>query len=238
MLTLAFDTSTDIGSVALGSPERVIASSTCPTPGAHSETMLREIRDLLASSDVALADLGGVAVGSGPGSFTGLRVGAALAKGLCFALRLPLYAYSSLSAVVAGLEIDGNACAMTDARAGRVFAALYESSRPLRELGEPRVWGVQELIDELQPIEGWTVGGDGALRHADLLRSAGARLLPGELSRPRAEALLHLARERPDGRIENVGSWQPDYLLPSAAERLAARRPGRTVGDGGERSER
>jgi tRNA threonylcarbamoyl adenosine modification protein YeaZ len=221
MLILALDTSTAIGSVAIGDRSGIIAASILPAQGAHSESMLPAIRDLLTRAGVAIGSLEGVAVGSGPGSFTGLRVGAALAKGLCFARGLPLYAYSSLSAVVAGTSVDGSACAMFDARGGRVFAATYESTIPLVDLAAPRVWTVPELIAELQPLDAWTFGGDGAIRHEDLIVAAGGRLLPEDQSRPRAEALLHLARERPEGRVGNVRSWQPAYLLPSAAERLS-----------------
>ena len=224
MLMLALDTSTDIGSVAIGDREGIIAASTLPAQGAHSESMLPAIRDLLTRADVAIGHLEGVAVGSGPGSFTGLRVGAALAKGLCFARGLPLYAYSSLSAVVAGVSVEGSACAMFDARGGRVFAATYQSTIPLVDLAAPQVWTVPELIAELQPLDAWTFGGDGATRHEDLIVAAGGRLLPEDHSRPRAEALLHLARERPEGQVGDVRSWQPEYLLPSAAERLSDRR--------------
>ena len=224
MLMLALDTSTDIGSVAIGDREGIIAASTLPAQRAHSESMLPAIRDLLTRADVAIGHLEGVAVGSGPGSFTGLRVGAALAKGLCFARGLPLYAYSSLSAVVAGVSVEGSACAMFDARGGRVFAATYKSTIPLVDLAAPQVWTVPELIAELQPLDAWTFGGDGARRHEDLIVAAGGRLLPEDHSRPRAEALLHLARERPEGWVGDVRSWQPEYLLPSAAERLSDRR--------------
>lgn len=221
MLILALDTSTEIGSMAIGDQHRVIAASTLSAHGAHSESMLPAIQEIMARAGVDIDDLEGVAVGSGPGSFTGLRVGAALAKGLCFARDLKLYAYSSLSAVVAGLQVEGRACAMFDARGGRVFAAMYESTIPLVELSTPRVWAVPELIAELQPLDTWTFGGDGATCHKDLIEAAGGRFLPQGISRPRAEALLHLIRERPDGGIEDVHSWQPEYLLPSAAERLS-----------------
>lgn len=224
MLILALDTSTDVGSVAIGDGNAVIAASTLPARGAHSESMLPAIRDLLTKADVAIGHLEGVAVGSGPGSFTGLRVGAALAKGLCFARRLPLYAYSSLSAVVAGVSVERGACAMFDARGGRVFAATYASTVPLIELAAPRVWTVSDLLAELQPLDAWTFGGDGAMRHEGLIVAAGGRLLPEDHSRPRAEALLHLVRERPEGRVGDVRGWQPEYLLPSAAERISDRR--------------
>jgi tRNA threonylcarbamoyl adenosine modification protein YeaZ len=224
MLILALDTSTDIGSVAIGDRNGVIAASTLPARGAHSESMLPAIRDLLTRADVPIGRLEGVAVGSGPGSFTGLRVGGALAKGLCFARGLPLYAYSSLSAVVAGRSVEGRACAMFDARGGRVFAATYESTVPLVDRTAPQVWTIPELIADLQPLDAWTFGGDGAMRHEDLIVAAGGRLLPEDQSRPSAEALLHLTRERPEGRVGDVRGWQPEYLLPSAAERLSDRR--------------
>lgn len=224
MLLLALDTSTEIGSVAIGDGDGVIAASTLPAHGAHSELILPAIRDLLKNAELAVGALEGVAVGSGPGSFTGLRVGAALAKGLCFARDLPLYAYSSLSAVVAGVPIEGCACAMFDARGGRVFAATYESTIPLVEVAAPGVWSVPELIDDLRPLDAWTFGGDGAIRHRETIAAAGGRLMTEEHSRPRAEALLHLVGERPEGQVRDVGRWQPEYLLPPAAERLAGRR--------------
>lgn len=224
MLILALDTSTEIGSVAIGDQTGVIAASILPAQGAHSESMLPAIREIMAEADVTIGSLEGVGVGSGPGSFTGLRVGAALAKGMCFARGLPLYAYSSLSAVVAGVPVEGRTCAMFDARGGRVFAATYQSTIPLVEIAAPEVWAVPELIAELQPLDAWTFGGDGATRHKDLIDAAGGRFLPEGISRPRAEALLHLIRERPDGRVGDVRSWQPEYLLPPAAERLSDRR--------------
>lgn len=223
MLLLALETSTEIGSVAIGDRDGVIAVSTLPAQGAHSELILPAIQDLLEKARLSVRALEGVAVGSGPGSFTGLRVGAALAKGLCFARDLPLYAYSSLSAVVAGTPIEGRACAMLDARGGRVFAATYESTMPLVDLEAPGVWSVPELIAELQPLDAWTFGGDGAIRHREPIAASGGRLMPEEHSRPRAEALFQLVRERPEGRVRDPRSWQPEYLLPSAAERRFGR---------------
>ena len=218
---LAFDTSTAVGSIAIGRSGDLIESSTLSVQSAHSERMLPAIHEALGRAGVSAADLEAVVVGSGPGSFTGLRIGAALAKGLCFARGLPLYAYSSLSAIVAGLPIDGPACALIDARGERVFAATFESTEPLREIALPRRLNVGELISDLGPLDGWTFGGDGAIRHADLLREHGASLLPAELSHPRAEALLRLLEERPEGRIADLLGWEPEYLLPSAAQRTA-----------------
>ena len=219
---LAFDTSTDTGSVALGAGGSVIASSTLTVRSAHSERMLPAIRDLLGRAGVSIGQLEAVVIGAGPGSFTGLRIGAALAKGLCFAGRLPLYAYSSLSAIVAGLSIAGRICAMSDARAERVFAATFASARPVRRLSPPRRLELRDLIAELEPLEEWTFGGDAAIKHSDLLREHGARIVSADATHPRAEGLLWLQGERPEGRVEDVLAWEPDYLLPSAAERATA----------------
>jgi tRNA threonylcarbamoyl adenosine modification protein YeaZ len=220
--SLAFDTSTDIGTIALGDADAVIESSTLSVRSAHSERMLPAILDLLRRAGAALSDLEAIVVGSGPGSFTGLRIGAAMAKGLCFAGHLPLYAYSSLSATVAGLSIVGPACALIDARGERVFAATFGSTFPFHELSPPRLLELRDLIADLEPLDRWTFGGDGAIKHADLLREHGGRLLPAEVSHPRAEALLWLKRERPEGEVEDVLGWEPAYLLPSAAERATA----------------
>jgi tRNA threonylcarbamoyl adenosine modification protein YeaZ len=210
-----------MGSIALGDADAVIESSTLPVRSAHSERMLPAIDEMLRLAGISVGDLEAIVVGSGPGSFTGLRIGAALAKGLCFAGRLPLYAYSSLSAVVAGLSIGGPACALIDARGERVFAATFESTGPLQELAAPRLLDVRDLIADLEPLNAWTFGGDGAIKHADVLREHGACLLPAELSRPRAEALLWLKSEQVQGRVEDTLGWEPEYLLPSAAERAA-----------------
>ncbi len=184
--------------------------------------MLPALHDLLQRAGVSLGDLEAIVVGAGPGSFTGLRIGAALAKGLCFAERLPLYAYSSLSAMVAGRSIAGRTCALMDARGERVFVATFESTCPVRELSPPRLLELRALIAELEPLAAWTFGGDGALKHAELLREHGARIRSADISHPRAEGLLWLKSERPRGRVEDVSDWEPEYLLPSAAERAAA----------------
>lgn len=230
MLTLAFDTSTDIGSVAVGSAAGPISQSSVPAPATASESVLPAIRELLAKAGVALGDLEAIAVGSGPGSFTGLRIGAALAKGLCFALDCPLFAYSSLSAVVAGLPVEGRVCAVLDAGNDRVFAATFGSTAPLREIAGPRVWEVGALIRELQPLQEWTFAGAGAIRYAERLAEEGGRILARGASSPAAGALVRLVHEQDAGRVADLGSWQPEYLLASAAERAREAKPSLSQG--------
>ncbi|MEE9470792.1 MAG: tRNA (adenosine(37)-N6)-threonylcarbamoyltransferase complex dimerization subunit type 1 TsaB [Gemmatimonadota bacterium] len=219
MLALALDSSTARGSVAIGDGERVLGEHVVPVPTSHSESMLPAIHALLDTCGLRVGDVEAIVVGSGPGSFTGLRIGAALAKGLSFARGVPLFAYPSLAAVFAGSPVDGHACAMFDARGDRVYAATFESTAPLRCLAPPRRLRLGDLLAELGPLDSWTFGGEGATKHSNVLRKAGARLLSTELSRPEAVGLLRLLREQPAGRVLDVSSWEPEYLLPPAPER-------------------
>ncbi len=219
MLALALDSSTALGSVAIGDGERLLGEHVVTVPASHSESMLPAIHAVLDACDLGVGDLEAIVVGSGPGSFTGLRIGAAIAKGLSFARGVPLFAYPSLAAVFAGSPVGGNACAMFDARGDRVYAATFESTVPLRSLAPPRRVRLGDLLAELAPLDRWTFGGEGAMKHSKVLRKAGARLLSAELSRPEAVGLLCLLRERPAGRVLDVSSWQPEYLLPPAPER-------------------
>ncbi len=101
MLQLALETSTAWGGVALAEDGALLAESTLDVRATHSETVLPEIDRLMQRCQRDVAALASVVVGAGPGSFTGVRIAASIAKGLCFARGLPLYAYSSLSALAA-----------------------------------------------------------------------------------------------------------------------------------------
>ncbi|MGB5526721.1 MAG: tRNA (adenosine(37)-N6)-threonylcarbamoyltransferase complex dimerization subunit type 1 TsaB, partial [Gemmatimonadota bacterium] len=122
MLRLALDTSTPVGSVAIGRDGEILAESLLRVRATHSEAVLPEIDRLLNDCGLGASDLQGVVVGGGPGSFTGVRIAASLAKGMCHARGLELFSFSSLAAVAAGAGCDGPVCAMFDARRGQVYA--------------------------------------------------------------------------------------------------------------------
>lgn len=218
MLTLGLETSTPLGSVAVGDGGRLLAECALSVRATHSETVLDEVDRLLARAGARPGDLEAVAVGAGPGSFTGVRIAAALAKGLCYARDLPLYAFSSLRVVAASV---GHAplCAAFDARRDEVYAAAFRDgpAHPA-ELG-PSVLALDPLLDALEPVHEWTFAGEGALIHADTVRSRGGAVLPAHLGVPRAAALLWLAREMPDGLVEDRLRWEPRYVRASGAER-------------------
>ena len=130
-LTLAIDASTYRGTVALLTGRHVIATSEIAMRGEREERLMPAIAAALGSAGAAVGDLTEVIVGGGPGSFTSLRIGAALAKGICVARKLPLAAMPSLALLVAGTDsavADGRYLAILDAMRGDVYAAVIESS--------------------------------------------------------------------------------------------------------------
>lgn len=219
---LALETSTTLGSVALGDGG-LLAESALSVRATHSETVLDEIDRLFGRAGVAPAELEAVVVGAGPGSFTGVRIAAALAKGLCYARDLPLYAYSSLRALAASVGA-APLCAVFDARRDEVYAAAYREGAGRTPELEPSVLPVERLIEILQPASEWTFAGEGALRHASILEDAGGVVVPAHLGVPRAAALLWLARTVPDGLVEDRTRWEPSYVRASGAERGVGRR--------------
>ena len=222
MLTLALDTSTREGSVALGEHGAVFGEMTLSVRATHSETVLPAIDELLRQAGRSARELGAVVVGAGPGSFTGVRIGAALARGICFPTGASLFAYSSLAVIAAGAEgvdADSQICALLDARRDQVYAAGYRISQGFEELFAPFAAPLDEVLVGLDP-DAWTFTGVlPDLQRARIVES-GRRLLPVALGRPRAPSLLHLAWTYPEaGRINEPARWEPTYVRASSAER-------------------
>ncbi|MFQ5679303.1 MAG: tRNA (adenosine(37)-N6)-threonylcarbamoyltransferase complex dimerization subunit type 1 TsaB [Gemmatimonadota bacterium] len=219
MLSLALETSTPLGSVALGEGDAVLAESALSVRATHSETLMPEVERLLELCGRELSEIRAVVAGAGPGSFTGVRIAAALAKGFCFGSEASLYAYSSLLAVAAGTGLSGGVCALVDARRGEVYAAAYRRVAPPELEAGPTALPVEELLAALSPCD-WRFVGTGARVHRERIVAAGGRVLPGHLAHPRGSALLWLARRWPElGRVDAPASWEPEYVRRSGARR-------------------
>lgn len=216
-LVLAFDTSTPLGSVALGDGTRVLAVREIGSDVRHAESLLPAIAEVLAGAGCAPVDLTSVIVGGGPGSFTGVRIAAATARGLVRALGIPLFTYGSLLAEAKGADHpDVPVCALFDARRGEVYAACYRFGEGgWTTTLKPEALAVKDVVARIGPLEPvWT--GEGARQHAVVLGGTMA-----EAVMPRAEALLVLARTAPDvGRLDDAAAWEPAYLRPPGAERI------------------
>ena len=130
-LILSLETATTNCSVALASDGKVVASRSINSGYSHSEKINVFIEEVIAQAGVTLKDLQAVAVSSGPGSYTGLRIGISTAKGLCYALDIPLIAINTLDAMAQGFNArkDELIVPMIDARRMEVYSAVYDSEK-------------------------------------------------------------------------------------------------------------
>jgi tRNA threonylcarbamoyladenosine biosynthesis protein TsaB len=157
---LAIETSSRRGSVALLDGEHLIGSLEHEQPNSHAERLLPLVERLLAEAGWAKSSLDRLGVGVGPGSFTGLRVGIALAEGLSVGLDRPLCGVGSLWAMAFGAlsEAAGPCCALLDARRAELFAAVYDQQD--RQLAAPAAVPIQDLPDFLETHGVLTVVGE------------------------------------------------------------------------------
>lgn len=227
-LLLAVDTAGKEGSLALArrgeaGEMEILASTRLRPQDEHAALLVPRIGELLKEVGSAFADLTGVVVGAGPGSFTGVRVGVATAKGLAWALGLEFWAFSSLAGAAMGLEEESlrPRLVLFDARGDRLYAAAYRMvHHGMETLLEPVATTVGEVLNGLIP-PGAILMGDGAQRHVDLLEAEGNAILPLPLGHPSAPGLLRLLSMAPHtSPVQDVGGWKPDYLRESGAERL------------------
>lgn len=128
MKVLAIDSTAKAASAAFVYDETVIAEYTRNTGHTHSETLMPMIEDVLRASSVRIEDVDLVAVSAGPGSFTGVRIGISLVKGLCFGRNIPIAAVSSMDALAMNLQgFEGVVCPVMDARRNQVYTAIYRN---------------------------------------------------------------------------------------------------------------
>ena len=234
MNLLGLDTATAATAVALRTADGALAEARDdPAPRehpGHATRLLAMADGLLRAADLDWAALDRVAVGVGPGRFTGLRVGVATARGLAHSLSLELVGVSSLEALawtaLADAEIrrPDAVLAVIDARRGEVFAAAYErgGDASARELVAPRALAPERLGEVLAPAQRpgarWLALGDGALRYSEQLAAAGLELAhaSSSLHAVSAAAVCELAARRaPASRLEAV---LPQYLRRPDAE--------------------
>jgi tRNA threonylcarbamoyladenosine biosynthesis protein TsaB len=222
-MLVAIETSTDYGSVAVGTPAELAAEFVIGSRSRHAESLLPALDFLLRTARVDRRAVEAVIVGAGPGSFTGVRIAAATARGLACGLAVPLYAYSSLAVAAydAAMDNGGAVCALFDARRGEVYAGCYQrEDGALRTVMEPVVLTVEDLVQRLTGVRARYVG-EGAVRYADRLAIVSPPPAP-----PRASVLLRMAGRdmsgAATGRVAEPAGWEPSYLRMSGAERAIA----------------
>jgi tRNA threonylcarbamoyladenosine biosynthesis protein TsaB len=215
---LGLDTATPDTAVALMLPGgRLLEARDGPTPGGrpqHAQRLLELSARLLAEAGLRFADLELVAAGRGPGSYTGLRIALASARGIARGADAPLVGVSTLRALGEPLG-ERPAAAIIDARRGEAFIAVYRGAQTLEA---PRVCAPEQLAaTALRGGPGVLAVGDGALRFAELLESAGVDVAAAQsdLHRVSAGAICRLAAAGASTAAE------PEYLRAPDAERTA-----------------
>jgi len=220
---LAINTATPAGSVAVTVGGQLLGETTLQLKATHSERLLELVDRLLSDLDLHVGQLDAIAVVQGPGSFTGLRVGMATAKGLALSLGIPLIGVSSLETLASNIVYAGMpVCALLDARKNEVYAGLYEYEQGhMRLVGDERVLTPDELLEGLTGEAVFV--GDGAVRYRSvIIRQMGERahFAPDSFHHPRASIVASLAAFK----FATEPPMSPDimapvYIRPSDAEK-------------------
>ena len=221
---LAFESSAKAASVALLEDGVLVAEYYANSGQTHSRTLTRMAEDLLRNCDRTVADVDAVACAAGPGSFTGVRIGVAAAKGFAWGAQLPCYGVSTLEAMAAFTGAEGIICAVMDARRAQVYHGLFSrKDGRLSRLVEDCAISLEELATELGQYPGTKyLVGDGAMLCANTLaeRVPGLRLLPEHLRQQRASGVALVAQQMYlQGATADAAELKPNYLRLSQAER-------------------
>ncbi|MBS4032092.1 MAG: tRNA (adenosine(37)-N6)-threonylcarbamoyltransferase complex dimerization subunit type 1 TsaB [Clostridiales bacterium] len=225
MQVLGIDTSTLVCSVAVVTPEKMLAEYNLHVKKTHSERLLPLIAEMLRAIGFAPGDLAGVAVAVGPGSFTGLRIGVVTARALGQALHLPLAGISTLAGLAAQFpHFPGLVSPILDARRNQVYNAVFRSGERPERVTADRAISLDELLQELavhrKPV---LFAGDGVPVHRDAITAAlgdQACFLPSEAGLNRASTVARLGLDvLVAGHGLSYRELVPQYIRRTEAER-------------------
>lgn len=225
MKILALETSAVTASVAVTEDEKLLAQSFQNSGLTHSATLMPMVADLLKNTGLSMRDVDVIAVAAGPGSFTGVRIGVAAAKGLAWPEDKPCAACSTLESMAWQVaHMDGEICAVMDARRRQVYNARFRAEGGvLTRLSEDRAIGLEELAEEIKN-SGKTqiLVGDGAALCYNALEARGlsAVTAPPHLAYQTAWGVARAALELAEkGALVPGGQLTPQYHRLSQAER-------------------
>lgn len=224
MLILGIESASVTAGTALVRDGEILAEYTLDHKKTHSQTLLPMIDEMMRIAECLPADLDGIAISSGPGSYTGLRIGSATAKGLGLALNKPLIPVPTLMALAfESWAPDMLVCPLMDARRGQVYTALYRMGKGLPEaILEPCCVMADEWFAKLrEQKEGILFNGDGLAVCREFLAERQEYVIaPAHHRRPSAAAAAVLGEMLfSAGVFEAAGDHLPNYLKKSQAER-------------------
>ena len=226
MKVLGIDSSGMVASIAVVEDMQMLGEYTINYKKTHSQTLLPMLDEVAKMIELDLADIDVIAVAAGPGSFTGLRIGSATAKGLGLALKKPLVSVPTLEGIAFNFcGSDKVICPMMDARRSQVYTGIYEfDGNTLRKVEDQMAVPVEEILEKLNTIGKEVVlAGDGVpvyMEQIEKYLKVPYLVAPAHLNRQRAGAVAVLGMQyAKEGKTEMAMEHQPDYLRLSQAER-------------------
>ena len=229
MKILALDSSGIVASVAIVEDNTILAEYTVNYKKTHSQTLLPMLDEVAKMTELDLSTIDAIAVAAGPGSFTGLRIGSATAKGLALALKKPLVAVPTVEALAYNLyDTNGLICPIMDARRNQVYTGIYRfENHKLVTLEDQMAVSITDLLDKLnergEPV---TFLGDGV---PVFEKTIGENLkvphtfAPAHVNKQRAAAVAALGEiYYREGKLQSAAEHTPEYLRVSQAERERA----------------
>lgn len=226
MKLLAIDSSGLVASVAIVTEDSLLAEYTVNYKKTHSQTLLPMLNEIVKMVEADMAEIDAIAVTAGPGSFTGLRIGSATAKGLGLALNKPLISVPTLDSLAYNLyAVEGLICPMMDARRNQVYTGLYEfDHNEFKVIKGQAALAVEDMIEEINRLGKKVIFlGDGCDAYKAQLEEktkVDYTFAPVHMNRQRAGAVGALGMlYYKQGRTESAAEHEPVYLRLSQAER-------------------
>lgn len=226
MKILGIDSSGIVASVAVTEGDTLLAEYTVNYKKTHSQTLLPMLDEVAKMTELDLDTIDAIAVAAGPGSFTGLRIGSATAKGLGLALKKPLIPVPTADALAYNLyDVKGLICPIMDARRNQVYTGIYRfENHKLSVVKGQFAAGILELLEELNNLgEEVTFLGDGVPVFCEKIKEylkVPYSFAPAHVNRQRAAAVAALGEVYyKEGKAQSAMEHTPDYLRVSQAER-------------------
>ena len=226
MKVLAIESSGLVASAAIVTEDTMLAEYTVNFKKTHSQTLLPMVEEIVSMVGIELKEIDAIAVSAGPGSFTGLRIGSATAKGLGLALNKPIIPVPTTQGIAANLYgTEGILCPLMDARRNQVYTGLYRYNKNGFEIVEDQMAVlIDEIIQKVNAMgEPVTYLGDGVEAFSAVLAEKTTvpySFAPMHVNKQRAGALAARAIELYNaGVVQTAEEHEPDYLRLSQAER-------------------
>ncbi len=225
MKILGIDSSGMVASVALVEDDVVIAEYTMNHKKTHSETLLPMIDEIVRTSEMKLDELDAIAIAAGPGSFTGLRIGAATAKGLALANDIPIVPVKTCEGLAYNMwGAEELVCPIVDARRNQVYTGVYKVSGGIEVIKDQEPMDIHDLITYLNDFNSVTFLGDGVPIYEKIIWNEiyiPCKIAPANMNRQRGASIAtYGAMLYKEGKYINADDFAPDYLRKSQAERV------------------